>query len=184
MSGATVVVDSSKLPTHTMLLRSVPDLDVRLVHLVRDSRGVAYSNRKLVIKDTTTGAPTALPQNGPVQSSARYTLYNGLTSMLSRTGTPYRLLRYEDLIAEPEQRLREVLDPRRRPGGRGAALPGRRQRDDGAQPPRRRQPGAIRPGGGPAPRRRRVAPAAPRRERRLVTALTSPMLAGYGYPLR
>src|SRR5439155_19145064 len=46
VSGARVLVDSSKLPSHALLLRRVPGVDLRLLHLVRDSRGVAFSWQK------------------------------------------------------------------------------------------------------------------------------------------
>ena len=79
----------------------MPEIDLRVVHLVRDSRGVAYSTNKHVEKVTTSGPSTLLPRYGPVSSSARYDFYNGVTSALRATGVPYLRLRYEDLIAEP-----------------------------------------------------------------------------------
>ena len=44
VSGASVIVDSSNLPSHAFLLRAMPAIDLRVVHLVRDSRAVAYSS--------------------------------------------------------------------------------------------------------------------------------------------
>ncbi len=55
VSGATVVVDSSKDPPHGFVLREVPQIDLRAVHLVRDSRGVAYSWTKRVVRPDATG---------------------------------------------------------------------------------------------------------------------------------
>jgi hypothetical protein len=43
VSGGACVVDSTKDPPFAFLLRRVPTLDLRVVHLVRDSRGVAFS---------------------------------------------------------------------------------------------------------------------------------------------
>ena len=43
VSGCSVIVDSTKDPSYAFLLRNVPRLDLRFVHLVRDGRGVAYS---------------------------------------------------------------------------------------------------------------------------------------------
>ena len=42
-SRAAFIVDGSKLPTHLMLLRDLPDVDVRVLHLIRDGRAVAFS---------------------------------------------------------------------------------------------------------------------------------------------
>jgi hypothetical protein len=43
IARAEVVVDSTKLPPFAYVVRGIDDVDLRLVHLVRDSRGVAYS---------------------------------------------------------------------------------------------------------------------------------------------
>lgn len=184
VSGARVVIDSSKLPTHTMILRQTPGADVRLVHLVRDSRGVAYSNTKRVVKEVTRGEPTLLPTHGPLAASARYMLYNGLTQSAARRGVPYLLLRYEDLIADPELHLRAVI----RHAG---------ERDDVSLPflteqgvllaenhlvegnPVRFAKGAV-PLRTDQEWRSKMTP----RHRRAVTALTLPLLTAYRYPLR
>ena len=42
-AGAQVVVDSSKFAAYRFLLGLVPDLNVRVVHLIRDPRAVAFS---------------------------------------------------------------------------------------------------------------------------------------------
>ena len=81
--GASVIVDSSKIPTHTLLLARSRELDVRMVHLVRDSRGVAYSNQKHVVKRVTTGEPTLLPRYSAVRSGVRYDLYNAANGALA-----------------------------------------------------------------------------------------------------
>jgi hypothetical protein len=109
VSGASVVVDSSKIPTHTLLLARSADLDVRVVHLVRDSRGVAFSNQKHVVKTATTGEPTLLPRYGAVSSAFRYDFYNATNGMLARRfGSAWLRLRYEDLVRDPATRLTEV----------------------------------------------------------------------------
>lgn len=110
VSGASVVVDSSKIPTHTLLLARSERLDVRVVHLVRDSRGVAFSNQKHVLKSVTTGEPTLLPRYGAAASALRYDFYNTANGALARRfGSGWRRLRYEDLVACPEARLREIV---------------------------------------------------------------------------
>ncbi len=43
VSGCEVILDSTKDPAYAFLLNLVPEVDMRLIHLVRDSRGVAYS---------------------------------------------------------------------------------------------------------------------------------------------
>jgi hypothetical protein len=112
VAGARVVIDSSKLPTHTLLLRHAPGIDARLVHLVRDSRGVAHSVRKHVAKPVSHGSPTELPRHGAVATSVRYDVYNGaqdvLAGMERRAGRSLLRVRYEDLVADPARWLSTV----------------------------------------------------------------------------
>jgi hypothetical protein len=109
VAGASVVVDSSKIPTHTLVLSRSVDLDVRVVHLVRDSRGVAFSNQKHVVKSVTAGEPTLLPRYGAVSSAVRYDVYNAANGALAhRFRSGWQRLRYEDLVTDPESCLREV----------------------------------------------------------------------------
>jgi UDP-N-acetylglucosamine transferase subunit ALG13 len=106
VSGAAVIVDSSKLPMHAMLLRRLP-VDLRLVHLIRDSRGVAFSWQKHVRNRTTDGAAQYLERYDPVSASIRYVAYNELTRRLGRE-VPSVLLRYEDFVAEPKDTLGQL----------------------------------------------------------------------------
>lgn len=108
VSGAEVIVDSSNLSSHAMLLKAVPSLDMRVVHLVRDSRGVAFSWKKSVPKRTTTGHDARLPQYGLASSSLRWVLYNGMVELL-RLRCPYLFVRYEDVVVHPQQHASRIL---------------------------------------------------------------------------
>ena len=55
VSGASVLVDSSKHAALAYCLRFAPSIDLRVVHVVRDSRGVAYSWTKTVTRPETDG---------------------------------------------------------------------------------------------------------------------------------
>src|SRR5919107_170320 len=60
VSGAEVVVDTSKYPSSAYLLRHVPGVELRLVHLVRSVYGVCYSWSKTVARPDRDGKP--MPQ--------------------------------------------------------------------------------------------------------------------------
>ncbi len=109
VTGAQVIVDSTKIPSHAYLLRRSPWIDLRVLHLVRDSRGVAYSWQKQVEKKVTSGDPQYLPQYGPLGSSVRWLVYNAQTTALARSGIPYRRLRYEDLLRDPRRWTERIL---------------------------------------------------------------------------
>lgn len=109
VSGATVVVDSSKFPSYALLLTLVHGSDVRLVHLVRDSRGVVFSWGKTVPMPDSPDRPMLMPRYSPISASARYLVYNSQAELLRFARMPYLRLRYEDLVTEPSGSLGQVL---------------------------------------------------------------------------
>lgn len=110
VAGARVVVDSSKIPTYALVLRNIPGIDLRIVHLVRDSRGVMHSWRKRVTRADSTGDRDEMLRYGPIAGSLRYDVYNRMTGSLRDLGIPYLLVRYEDLVRDPLTHLRRILD--------------------------------------------------------------------------
>jgi hypothetical protein len=185
VSGCDVVVDSGKLPSHALLLRRLHGIDVRLVHLVRDSRGVAFSWQKQVKNPVTSGAPEDMEVYGPASASLRYDLYNGLTRVVGRMGVPYLRLRYEDFVRDPRGVLDRILDHAGVSVGaeRLAFLAGDRVR---LQPNHTVDGNPMRFSVGGVTLRvddewkRKMAGA----DRLWVTVMTAPMLLAYGYPLR
>jgi UDP-N-acetylglucosamine transferase subunit ALG13 len=181
-TGAEVIVDSSKIPTSAMLLRRIPGVDLRMVHLVRDPRGVVHSwQRRVARPDGAEGDEMLRYATFP--AAVRYLLYNGLTHAI-RVGLPYRFLRYEDLVREPAGVLRGV-----------AAFAGLHDPPDlgflgegtvDLRPNHTVDGNPMRLTTGPIPLREDLAwrhELAPGR-RRLVSTVTAPLLARYGYPLR
>jgi hypothetical protein len=108
VSGARVVVDSSKTPSHGRILQGCPELEVHVAHLIRDSRAVAYSwQRKKLTREFAGGYMTRF---APVRSALLWDAMNAATEML-RTTSPSRYLRirYEDLITAPRATLEAIL---------------------------------------------------------------------------
>ena len=109
VSGAAVVVDSSKALGHGLLLRGIPSIDLRLVHLVRDSRGVTHSKQRRVAKRKREGK---VSEDTTVSSRAwalRWLSYNTALPRMMPRGAPRALVRYEDLAVAPAERLAGVL---------------------------------------------------------------------------
>lgn len=109
VSGAKVIVDSSKYPSYAFLLSTLPCIDLRLAHLVRDSRAVAYSWSKRKMKPEIEGHETFLPQYGPLQSSLEWGAHGYLLRLLSRLIQYSSLLRYEDFVSNPDLQIRRIL---------------------------------------------------------------------------
>jgi len=111
VSGCSVIVDSTKDPPYAFLLRLVPDLDLRFVHLLRDSRGVAYSWLKKGIRvpehvDDSTFA--FMPSPSPWRSALKWVVTNMAFSSVARSSR-LQVVKYEDLMSEPAQQLERVL---------------------------------------------------------------------------
>lgn len=106
VAGARVVVDSMKFPYHVNMLPQVPGVDLRFVHLVRDSRGVAHSQTKSVQKQGTAGRYRR--QRHPFKTALRWDWVNLTIHSLTRAGTPSTLVRYEDVVSTPAEQLRRI----------------------------------------------------------------------------
>lgn len=109
VTGAKVVVDSSKLATYGLLLDRAMPGRVRVVHLVRDPRGVVSSWSKHVALPDLPGRQLRMIRYGTVAASLRYDLYNlavAAAPPLRRTAVR---LRYEDLVTDPAGHVAHLL---------------------------------------------------------------------------
>ena len=107
---ADIVVDSSKHPSVALALLSDLSADVRIVHIVRDPRGVAYSWSK--VKRRTDAGPDStaeMERFSAMQSAARWLVLNWLTSRLRHRAKYYSIIRYEDLVSDPATTLSNLL---------------------------------------------------------------------------
>jgi Sulfotransferase family len=107
-SGCSVIVDSSKHPGYAhLLLKSGAVSRVRLVHLVRDPRAVAYSwMHPKVDLSSPGGKPYVFGPVSAARTAATWLEWNVTTECVSRAFPGgYSRLRYEDFAADPEGSL-------------------------------------------------------------------------------
>jgi hypothetical protein len=112
VSGCSVIVDSTKDPSYALLLRRVPGLDLRYIHLVRDSRGVAYSWSKNEIElPEYSRHPTMrfMPKLASWVAALQWDLKNAAVHMFTPSSRR-RLVRYESLISAPTHELTRILE--------------------------------------------------------------------------
>jgi hypothetical protein len=109
VSGAHTIVDSSKAASHALLLRAIPDVEVVVVHLVRDSRAVAHSWRRRRPRLEIHWEPREMPRLSPVRSALEWDAMNLSVEWTRRAGLPYHRIRYEDLAVRPEETLGALL---------------------------------------------------------------------------
>lgn len=181
VSGASVIVDSSKYAAYGAVLAGVPGLDLRALHLVRDSRAVAYSWRRRTLLPEVATEERYMPVLAPWRSAVFWALENVALGLLLKSSSRYRLLRYDDLATRPQEALSAALE------AIGIAA------DLGFLQDNRLSLGPNHTvAGNPIRFRRGNIPIAPDVEwqdrlepgaRRMVTALTWPLLLRYGFAL-
>ena len=108
-TGATVIVDSMKVPYHVFLLRRVRGIDLRVVHLVRDSRGVGHSQAKVVEKQGSVRG-SYRGRRHPAKTALRWDWVNTTFHLLGRLRVPLLLVRYEDVVRDPAAQLSRLSD--------------------------------------------------------------------------
>jgi hypothetical protein len=115
VTGAKVVVDSSRLPFEPVALGLVPGVDLRIGHVVRDPRAVVFSwKRARVFTDRDTGEH--LPRFGAAFSTTSWLARNVIVEMLRRR-RPSITVSYDELARDPGKVLRELADLMGEPAG-------------------------------------------------------------------
>jgi hypothetical protein len=109
VTGAETVLDTSKGAVDAYALAKFTDLDVRVLHLIRDPRGVAYSWSRRV-RNPREGSGYLEPVS-PLLTGLRWLSRHALAELLAgRSGAPVLRLRYEELTADPGAALGMVLE--------------------------------------------------------------------------
>lgn len=107
LSGATVIVDSSKSPARALALSRMPGLEVNMLHLVRDVRGVAYSLRKLSAKAA--GQGVRIPHRRNLRFAGTWAVVNLFCErVMPKIPGPNLFARYEDYTKDPDGMLTAV----------------------------------------------------------------------------
>ncbi len=185
VSGCRTVVDSSKHASLAFCLSRRADIDLRVVHVIRDSRAVAYSWTTRVRRPEAPGE-SFMTRYSPARAAREWNTQNGALQLLAHNSTPVLRVRYEDLVSDVQPTLRSIA------GFAGLAVDESglafirageqtpwaelRRSHSAAGNPMRFLAGRIdiRPDD-------RWQTAMPGSQRRAVTALTLPLLSHYGY---
>ena len=182
VSGRPIIVDSSKLPGRGFALASIASIDLYVIHLVRDGRGVAWSMMKPFERQVEMGLQKELKPRPLLYTALRWAFVNLASQLLCRKLGPRRSMRvrYEDFVEDPAKVLEQVMAMLEQQGSDIATLNNR----------------VIFPFHQVAGSRHRMQEALtigrddswrtemPRWKQLAWTIICAPLMAGYGYKLR
>jgi hypothetical protein len=105
-----IILESSKHFSWLYLLRHKTEFDISVIHMVRDSRGVAYSwaksTKRMIEKQESVHYLRQLP---PHMVALNWMGEQFLIESIRPRFERFVLLRYEDLIADPGSALENIL---------------------------------------------------------------------------
>lgn len=107
VADAQIVVDSSKVTPTALALSHDRQIDLRVLHIVRDSRGVAYSWSKQVSRPET-GDAELMPQLTARESTMLWLSHNLSVGVLAYRGVPVYRIRYEDMLGDVAGTMRDA----------------------------------------------------------------------------
>jgi hypothetical protein len=109
VTGARMIVDSSKSPAWGVMLSLIPSVVLHVIHLVRDPRAVAHSWSRRKPQADNSGYERG--RQGPVSSAATWAVSNAWAEVCWRRATGGRLrLRYEDFAAHALAAVQSIMN--------------------------------------------------------------------------
>lgn len=101
-AGCRVIVDCSKWPLHLFALTQIPDIELYVLHLVRDPQAVVWSwSRK---KDY------LMPRRSTSKTCVQWFFYNTWFERLGHRAHWYRRIRFEDFVERPREILKSIAE--------------------------------------------------------------------------
>lgn len=110
---ARLVVDASKWTTHALVLRRIGALDLRIVQLVRDPRGVVHSWGRELARPHAMGTAridaAEMRRDRPHVAALHWSVLHAGLDLIARKGVPRLIVGYDDLIAAPRQAIASIM---------------------------------------------------------------------------
>jgi hypothetical protein len=108
LTDGTSIVDTTKTPMHARLLCDMPRAKVSILHLVRDSRAVAFSWKRVKAR-LERNENCFMPRYSAWRTSAYWLASNIVSERLKRVADGYCRIRYEDFVQDPVGVLSDAL---------------------------------------------------------------------------
>lgn len=110
--GEAIILDSTKDAPYAFVLRRIPTIDLRLIHLVRDSRAVAFSWSRQVPRPEYAHIPelrgSSMDRMSPTGVAIHWGARNALFHWLSGSDSDSVLVKYESFVAHPAETISHI----------------------------------------------------------------------------
>jgi hypothetical protein len=107
-SGASIAVDSSKDGIHGLVLGSMPDVTLHVIHLVRDARAVGFSWQRERVRPEIHWEERLMPKYSAARSGVAWVYRNLVATAVRRSAQSYLRVRYEDFVRDPDAVIERV----------------------------------------------------------------------------
>ena len=106
------IVDSSKDPARAIALAHTAGVEIRIIHLTRDPRGVTCSLMKSIKRSPIAGVPRSIDGVPPKKAARAWQVADAAASRVARRFPPQHVLgvRYETMLRSPDSVRASVAD--------------------------------------------------------------------------
>jgi hypothetical protein len=108
-SGKPVVVDASKFDASGFILSQMPGVELHVLHLVRDSRAVAFSWQRRKMHRLGDGLEHPQLRRTPARAALEWLKLNLFGELMYWYAASYQRIRYEDFIRDPQGTAESIL---------------------------------------------------------------------------
>ena len=109
-AGSRIIIDCSKSFSYGYLLESMDLIDLYVVHIIRDPRGVAHEKQKRKMYQPGEGKPVYSGRYGLLESSVTWDVQNIAAEVFwKRFREKYLKIHYEDFVVKPRETVERIL---------------------------------------------------------------------------
>jgi hypothetical protein len=107
-TNSTYVIDSSKHPVFAHILSTNPNIELYVIHLIRDPRAVAYSSMKKRIRPEIKDRVEYMPIYPSYISATAWKFVNIVSEQLNKESKKYMRLKYEDMFKDIKATINKI----------------------------------------------------------------------------
>jgi hypothetical protein len=109
VSGKPIVVDASKFDSSGFILSQMPGIELHVLHLVRDSRAVAFSWQRKKMHQMSDGQEIPQVRYSLLRAALEWLKLNLSAEFMRFRAASYQRVRYEDFIRDPQGVVSGIL---------------------------------------------------------------------------